>query len=166
MRTRVKMSGMNSSAPVAYIDRTRAYYEAQGFEKAYRYAHFDSAPFTAMSRPLAQCTVGLVTTASTYRRASLEPRKIDSGSTLTTPTLYADDLSWDKQATHLDDINSYCPVNLLRELAEAHHIGGLAPRFHCAATEYSHRMTMEQDAPEILRRLREDEVDVALLVPL
>lgn len=157
---------MTRSPSVAYIDRSHAYYEAQGFEQAYRYAHFADAPFTAMNKPLAQCNVGLVTTASTYRRASLEPRKIDSGSTLTTPTLFADDLSWDKQATHLDDINSYCPVDLLKELVEAQFIGSLAPKFHCAATEYSHRMTMQRDAPEILRRLREDQVDVALLVPL
>ena len=157
---------MHSSPPVDYIDRSHAYYAAQGFDKSYRYAHFDTAPFVEVNKPLAQCKVGLVTTASTYPRASLEPRKIDSGSTLTSPTLYADDLSWDKQATHLDDINSFCPVNLLRELAEQQLIGSLAPRFHCAATEYSHRMTMEQDAPEILRRLQEDQADVALLVPL
>jgi hypothetical protein len=33
-------------------------------------------------------------------------------------------------------------------------------------TEYSQRRTIEQDAPEILRRCREDEADAALLVPL
>ena len=91
---------------------------------------------------------------------------IDSGSTLSTPALYADDLSWDKQATHLDDINSFLPVDLVREMQTQGVIGKLAPRFHCAATEYSHRMTMENDAPEILRRLQEDQVDVALLIPL
>lgn len=157
---------MNTSPPVAYIDRSRAYYEAQGFENAYRYAHFEQAPFTVLPKPLAECTLGLITTASTYRRASLEPRKIDSGSTLSTPALYADDLSWDKQATHLDDINSFLPVDLVREMQTQGVIGKLAPRFHCAATEYSHRMTMENDAPEILRRLQEDQVDVALLIPL
>ena len=157
---------MNSSAPIAYIDRSREYYEAQGFDTAYRYAHFEDAPFTPLSKPLSESTLGLVTTASTYRRASLEPRKIDSGSTASAPSLYADDLSWDKQATHLDDINSFFPVDLVRELEAQGVIGSLAPRFHCAATEYSHRMTMENDAPEILKRLREDQVDVALLIPL
>jgi hypothetical protein len=42
----------------------------------------------------------------------------------------------------------------------------VAPRFHGVPTDYSQRRTSEQDAPEILRRLREDAVDVALLVPL
>jgi len=33
-------------------------------------------------------------------------------------------------------------------------------------TDYSQRRTIEQDAPQILARCREDGVDVALLVPL
>jgi hypothetical protein len=33
-------------------------------------------------------------------------------------------------------------------------------------TEYSQRRTREQDAPEILRRSREDGADAALLVPM
>jgi len=152
---------------VPYIEKSRLYYEAQGFDKAYRYAHFDSTPFVPLTKPLNECTLGLVTTASTYRRASLEPRIIDSGSTLEAPkALFTDDLSWDKQATHTDDIDSYCPISHLKDLVGEGAFGALAPRFHCAATEYSHRMTMDKDAPEILRRLREDGADIALLVPL
>ena len=139
-----------NKSPVTYIERSRLYYEAQGFEHAYQYAHFDDTPFMPLDKPLADCTVGLVTTASTYPRASLEPRKIDSGSTLSPPQkLYTDDLSWDKAATHTDDINSFCPITPLRQLAEAGFIKQLAPRFHCAATEYSQRTTMEKDAPEL-----------------
>jgi len=33
-------------------------------------------------------------------------------------------------------------------------------------TDYSQRRTIEQDAPEVLARCREDAADVALLVPL
>ena len=45
-------------------------------------------------------------------------------------------------------------------------IGRLAPRFHGAPTDYSHRKTNEHDAPEMLRRLREDKADVAVLTAL
>jgi D-proline reductase (dithiol) PrdB len=153
--------------PVAYITRTREYYEAQGFDRSYRYAQHDDAPFTPLNKPLSECTVGLVTTASMTFRAPLEPRKVASGSTLNPPErLYTDDLSWDKQATHTDDLNSFCPIKHLDVLSRAGIIGELTPRFHCAATEYSHRATLEQDAPEILKRLLEDKADVALLVPL
>jgi hypothetical protein len=41
----------------------------------------------------------------------------------------------------------------------------VAPRFHGAPTNRSHRVTLETDAPEILRRCREDDVDVAILAP-
>lgn len=160
-------SGVRRREPVPYMQRSHEYYEAQGFEQRYRYAHHDEAPFTPLTRPLRDCTVGLVTTASTYPRAPLEPRIVDSGSTRTPPErLYTDDLSWDKQATHTDDRETYCPIGHLRDLAEAGVIGALAPHFHCAPTEYSQRTTREKDAPEILRRLREDGADVALLVPL
>ncbi len=45
-------------------------------------------------------------------------------------------------------------------------MGSLAARFHGVPTDYSQRRTLENDAPEILERCREDGVDVALLVPL
>jgi hypothetical protein len=30
---------------VRYIDKTRAYYQAEGYGKAYEWAHFDHTPF-------------------------------------------------------------------------------------------------------------------------
>ena len=153
--------------PVPYMRRSRAYYEAQGFERPYRYAHHDTAPFARLPKPLSECTLGLITTASTYPRASLEPRKVVSSPTKPAPEkLFADDLSWDKQATHLEDLNSYFPVGHLQNQAAAGFIGALAPRFHCAPTEYSQQTTSEMDAPELHRRLLEDGADVALLIPL
>ena len=154
-------------APVAYMARTRAFYEAQGFERAYRYPHHDSAPFAALPKPLAQCTLGLVCTASLYGRAPLEPRRVASAPTSPAPArLHTDDLSWDKQATHTEDVESFCPIGTLLALARQRVIARLASRFHCAPTEYSQRTTTGKDAPEILRRLREDAADAALLVPL
>jgi hypothetical protein len=159
--------GRRGSEPVGYMARTQAYYEAQGFERAYRYAHHAEAPFALPARPLAECTVGLVTTASVYPRAPLEPRRIESVRTVPPPArLYTADLSWDKKATHTGDVNSFCPIEPLQTLARQGTIGRLAARFHCAPTEYSQRTTTLQDAPGILRRLREDGADVALLVPL
>ncbi len=44
-------------------------------------------------------------------------------------------------------------------------VGAVTPRFHGAPTNRSHRVTIETDAPEILRRCEEDGADVALVVP-
>jgi hypothetical protein len=41
----------------------------------------------------------------------------------------------------------------------------VTPRFHGAPTNRSHRVTVETDAPEILRRCRDDGADAAILVP-
>lgn len=153
--------------PVAYMTRTRTYYAAQGFERPYAYARHDDAPFAPLPRPLAQCTLGLVTTASLYPREPLEPRRVASAPCEPVPArLYTDDLSWDKQATHTDDVASFCPIVALRTLEQEGVLGRLAEHFHCAPTEYSQRTTEDTDAPEILRRLRQDGADVALLVPL
>ena len=62
------------AAPVAYMARTRDYYAAQGFERSYRWAHHDTAPFTPLAKPLAECTLGLVTTASRRYRENMSPR--------------------------------------------------------------------------------------------
>lgn len=158
---------MEHHEPVAYMARTRAYYAAQGFPRSYEYAHHTDAAFAALPAPLTQCTVGLVTTASLEQRAPLEPRKVASAPCEPAPQrLFTDDLSWDKEATHTDDAGSFCPIEVLQELTQEGFIGGLAERFHCAPTEYSQRTTRETDAPEILRRLRDDGADIALLVPL
>ena len=80
--------------------------------------------------------------------------------------LFTDDLSWDKESTHTDDVPSFLPVPALQAAAEAGRIGSVAPRFHGVPTDYSQRRTLETDAPEVLARLHEDQVDIALLVPL
>ena len=80
--------------------------------------------------------------------------------------LFTSDLSWDKNATNTDDLDSYFPVHHLQALEEEGRIGRLSDRFYCVPTDYSQRRTNEVDAPEILRRCREDGVDVALLMAL
>jgi hypothetical protein len=79
--------------------------------------------------------------------------------------MFTDDLSWDKQATNTDDVESFLPIARLREFAAAGRIGGLAERFYGVPTEYSQRKTAA-DAATIERWCREDEIDVILLVPL
>ena len=155
------------AAPVPYMERTRAYYAAQGFTHPYVWAHFDEVPFAPLTKPLAESRLAIITTASLYDRTFADVREVASGSTDDPPQrLYGNDLEWDRNATHLDDVNSFFPLRYLEALVEAGRIGGITARFHCAPTEYSQRRTRTVDAPEILRRCREDGADVAMLVPL
>ena len=131
------MSGISQRTFVSYIDRTREYYGAQGYEKPYVWARHAQAPFAPLSRPLAQACVALVTTASPWRdekpvdgvlRGS---KQVWSGPTDAPPErLFTDDLAWDKEATHTRDVESFLPIRRLPELADAGRIGGLAARFH------------------------------------
>ncbi len=161
------MTNQPAHQPVPYMERSRRFYEAQGFETPYTWANFDEVPFTQPSRPLADSTLVLLTTASLYDRAASDPREVASGATEPSPSrLYANDLSWDKRATHLDDLNSYFPIDHIKSLVSEGQIGRLAERFHCVPTQYSQRRTNTFDAPELLKRCREDGADIALLVPL
>src|SRR5436190_351140 len=62
-------------------------------------------------------------------------------------------------------INTYLPLAQLKTAAAAGRIGSLGPRLHGLPTNRSHRVTMETDVPELLRRCHEDGVGAAVLVP-
>ncbi len=153
--------------PVPYMERTRRYYAAQGFERPYLWAQNDAVPFARPVKPLPESVLALITTATLEPRRETDPRAVRSGFVAAVPDrLYADDLAWDRRATHLDDLNSFFPVDRLDDLIGSGRLSGLAARFHCVPTEYSQRRTLTTDAPEILKRCREDHADLAMLVPL
>lgn len=165
--------GATHRSTVGYIDRTREFYAAQGYERPYAWASHADAPFAPLSKPLAACRVAAVTTASPWRGQEVREgnlraeKQVESSPSWPPPErLFTDDLAWDKEATHTDDVASFLPVAHLRALAEAGRIGGLAPRVHHVPTDYSQRRTLAIDAPELLRRCRQDAVDVVLLTPL
>ncbi len=159
---------------VRYIDRTRAYYAAQGYPEPYRWAHFEEVPFSPLERPLSRCRVALITTASPVLDEPAqdgvlrgEKNSVWSGETAQPPDrLYTDHLAWDKEATHTRDVESFLPIRQLQALAVEGRIGSLSTHFFGVPTDYSQRQTIEHDAPEVLRRCRELAVDIALLVPL
>ena len=167
------MAGITHRSFVSYIDRTREFYAAQGYAKPYVWARHRDAPFAPLAKPLAQSRLTLVTTASPWREDKPVDGVLRGGKTVWSGAmnapperLYTDDLAWDKEATHTRDVESFVPLKQLAERVASGRIGSLAARFHGVPTDYSQRRTLEQDAPEILARCREDGADVALLVPL
>ena len=165
------MSGQTPSH-VRYIDKTRAYYHAEGYDKAYEWAHFEEIPFTpfaSIGRPLSQCHVGVVTTSEMARRDADagpdDPRRLVYAlrTDLGVEQLYSKKAAYDRYATSLDDVDSYLPLTHLHRLVAEGRIGAVAPRFQVIYSEYSQRKTLTIDAPEILKQMREDRVDVAVL---
>lgn len=159
----------NNGAPVAYMERTRRYYRALGYDNDYVWAHHDDVPFAHLGKPLSACTVGLITTAGPPDLSNRDARgrkQVWSGDVDAPPAGFDTDLAWDKEATHVDDRETFLPIDAMKRLVAEGTIGRLAPRFHGAPTDYSHAKTSGHDAPEILRRLREDGADAALLTAL
>jgi hypothetical protein len=77
--------------------------------------------------------------------------------------LYSRKSAYDRYATTLDDVDSYLPLTHLHHFAAEGRIAAAAPRFQMIYSEYSQRKTLKVDAPEILKQMREDRVDVAVL---
>ena len=154
---------------VSYIDKSREYYLTRGYSNPYRWAHFEDVPFSPLQRPLPQTALTLITTAHLIPAEDEAPslHSVYSVRSDDPPRRFSTDgLFWDRHATHTDDLDSYFPVHRLQELVHAGRIARLTQRLHGLPTEYSQRLTRERDAPEVLRRCREDGADAAILVPL
>jgi len=159
---------------VSYIDCSREYYAAQGYPKPYVWVHHDDVPFTPLQKTLSECRVGLVTTAGrpqtdgTIHPLELMRLKEPYAEPSDPPPtrLFTEDLGWDKEATHTDDVDSFLPVNRLAEYAANGRIGSVSPRFYGVPTDYSQDRTLQRYAPQILEWCREDGVDAVLLSAL
>jgi hypothetical protein len=163
--------------PVRYMQRTRDWYLALGYNNPYVWAHYLDAPFQPLAKPLANSRVTLITTAAPYQpdkgpqgpgapyNAAAKFYQVYSGDLSQEHDLRISHVGIDRKHTSMEDSATWFPVAALRRAAAAGRIGGLARRFHGAPTNRSQRHTLDIDCPEILQRCREDGVDVALLLP-
>ena len=156
--------------PIRYIERTRLYYRALGYQSDYVWAQFDDVPFARLAQPLERGRIALITTASPLSKSNCDVRGVKHVWSAPTvpppPALLTDNLAWDRQSTHTNDRESYLPIEVASQLAADGVFAGLTARFHGVPTEYSQHKTATVDAPEVLLRLREDGADGAILCPI
>jgi len=162
--------------PIPYMHRIRTYYQTLGYGKPYAWAHFAEVPFQPLDKPLADSRVALVTTAAPFDpekgdqgpgaayNAAAKFYRVYSGDASVEHDLRISHLGYDRQHTTAEDMRSWFPLSQLHRLADEGRIGSVAPRFHGAPTNRSHRATIDIDAAEVLARTREDRADVAVLV--
>ncbi|ETX01819.1 MAG: hypothetical protein ETSY1_05925 [Candidatus Entotheonella factor] len=174
--TTVFTMATDEDVPIPYMQRTRDYYLALGYDNPYRWAHFVDTPFTPLPKALAQLRLGLVTTAAPFQpgigdqgpgaeyNAAAKFYHVYAAPTETVPDLRISHLGYDRMHTTAGDINTYFPLERLREAAASGRIGSVSPRFYGAPTNRSHRVTIETDCAELLRYCREDAVDAVVLV--
>ena len=162
--------------PIPYLQRIRDYYLTLGYGAPYRWAHYAEVPFAPVKKPLAKSRIGLVTTAAPYDpakgdqgpgaayNAAAKFYTVYSGDTAQDHDLRIAHVGYDRTHTTAEDSNSWFPLPALRRAAASGRIGELALHFHGAPTNRSHRVTLKQDCPELLARVREDKVDAVILV--
>lgn len=163
--------------PVRYIERTRNYYLGLGYETPYVWAHYIEVPFAPLQKPLKHSTLGLVTTAvpfdaskgaqgpgAPYNAAAkfYDPytRSIDEDADLRIAHV-----GIDRRNADMQDSNCWFPLGAAKRAAANGRIQSLSKHFYGLPTNRSQRHTLEIDAPLILSKLREDHVDVAVLIP-
>jgi D-proline reductase (dithiol) PrdB len=162
-------------APIPYMQRIRDYYQALGYGAAYRWAHYAEVPFAPMTKALGEARIALVTTAAPYQpdkghqgpgapyNAAAKFHTVYSGDSAADHDLRISHIAYDRDHTSAEDGNSWFPLPALRRRAAAGRIGALASRLHGLPTNRSHRVTLERDCPELLRRVREDQADAVVL---
>jgi hypothetical protein len=166
--------------PIPYMTRIRDYYQALGYGAPYRWAHYAEVPFAPLKKPLGDSRIGLITTAAPYQpgngdqgpgapyNAAAKFYTVYSGDAALDHDLRIAHVGYDRIHTTAEDSNTWFPLPALRRLAapgaSGGRIGEVAPRFHGAPTDRSHRATLDRDCPELLARVRADQVDAVVLV--
>src|SRR2546425_2137446 len=138
---------VEDDGPILYMQRTRDYYLALGYGNPYRWAHFVEVPFTPLQTSLDRARVALITTAAPFQpgagdqgpgapyNAAAKFYKVYSESTESLPDLRISHVGYDRKHTTAKDINTYFPLERMREAVAAGRIGSLTPRFHGGAPD-------------------------------
>ncbi|MGD9602213.1 MAG: selenoprotein B [Gammaproteobacteria bacterium] len=159
--------------PIAYIDHLNRLYRSLGFPP-YDWTVNHTAPFTSLARPLNACTVALLTTGGISRRDA-PPWNPDARNDFRLDAIPADtpadafqvhDHYYDDRAARTD-INCQFPLTRLAELAAEGVIGGVARRHWSGfmGRIYKRSDVVEVHAPAFAACLREDDVDLLVLIP-
>jgi len=166
-----------NDAPINYIDRTRAYYLALGYDNPYEWAHFEDVPFTSLEKPLTECRVSLVTTAALYHpdygdqgpgavyNSNAKFYEVYSMSVEGAQDVRISHLAIDRDHTTAEDQGAWFPLDQLKHAEAEGRIGEISKRFHGFPTNRSQKTTLAEYCPDLLARVQEDKADAVVLVP-
>ena len=159
--------------PIEYVPRLNEKYQSLGFPP-YQWTVNDEAPLTPLRKPLARCTVSLLTSGGVSRREA-PPFDPDARNDLRLDAIARDAPSdgfqiHDHYYDHRDagrDINCIFPIDRLRELAAAGEIGAVAARLWSGfmGRIYVRKTVTGEAAPAFAQKLAADGVDLLVLVP-
>ncbi|MBI2305203.1 MAG: hypothetical protein HYU86_10740 [Chloroflexi bacterium] len=155
--------------PVDYIAKTRGAYPDQ---PPYQWSKFDTSPWTPMTKPLSRCRISIVSSGGVHLKSQPPfdgekndltfreiPKNVDVASLMITHNHY-DHRDADR------DVNCIFPIERFRDLEKEGFIGELAPTSYTLMGRIFRRTALLQEmAPYLLRRLKEEAVDALFMVP-
>jgi len=160
-------------APIEYITRIRENYARLGYKP---YAWVDKRseppPWAPLTKPLAECRLGLVASGGIYVSGQVAFHWRDDTTFREVPT---DVPTAELRATHFAydltdarrDPNVVFPIDALRHLVSEGFVGSLSSvAYTFMGGVYSARRVVEELAPRLTERLLADRVDAVLLVPV
>lgn len=159
--------------PVSYIQQTKDLYDSLGYE-SYKWFKADSAPeFVKPAKPLSQSRLGLISTAGTYLAGQIAYHYKDDTSIRAIPS---ESPVSDIRFSHVtenylvdarQDPRCVFPIHALRSLCETGIIDSLADNFFsCMGGIYSQRRVRQELIPALEEHIRNERIDILLLVPL
>ena len=158
--------------PIDYIERTRAQYSALGYP-VYRWVQNESPPaFVPLEKPLSLSRVGLIASGGIYVAGQVAFHFSDDisyreiGTDVPAQNLRVTHFAYDLTDARSDP-NVVFPIDTLRSFVREGEIGSLSQNAYTfMGGIYSARKVKEILAPELTRRVIEDQVDLVLLVPV
>jgi hypothetical protein len=159
-----------------YLDKSREFFLQQGMTKPYIWPHLTEVPFTPLKKPLSECRITIITTsriALKSKRSEADKKDVMLGGDVyeieshhKASDLYGRHEGFDRFATNIDDVDSFYPTSRLHESVADRRVGSVTPFFYAAYANFSQKKISDVDAPEVLKRCRENNVDVAILTPI
>lgn len=136
---------------------------------------FDDVPFVPLAKPLHACRIALITTGGVHLTDQPPFDMVDPRGDASFRVIPADTPRERLMITHdyydhrdaEQDLNILLPIMLLREVAQAGQIGSLATCYgFMGHIEPPHVDTLvQQTAPQVAGKLKQDQVDAVLLTP-
>ena len=157
--------------PIKYVDALNDYYGSLG-HPPYQWTVNTTAPLHKLDKPLAECTVSLLTSGgvSLCSMPAFNPDARNDHRLDAIPPEAADFQIHDSYYDHSDadaDINCIFPLERLGELAASGEIGAVAERLWSGfmGRIYNRSKVLEESAPAFYEALVADGVDVLVAAP-
>jgi len=159
--------------PIKYVARLNDYYRSQGFPP-YQWTINQDAPLTRLAKPLGRCRIAMLTSGGVSRKDAppFNPQarndlRLDAIDRETPAHFFAINDDYYNHSDADRDINCVFPIDRLRELAAEgaigevarHHYSGFMGRIYVRST------VVNEAAPALAQKLRDESVDAFVLVP-